>query len=273
MFLPISSDYHPTDATWLANATAMKFVQPHQWVEVTHCPSLSEEAAVSGSALWMYVAPGSGLWINVGVSVAFEVDREFARAPAPGAPGMSNRDAAVAAAAINASVDSLQLITEAGPAGVVELAMTGDKWPPLAGLTGAELARRGILKCGSSPTNLHECSTGDTAMRLNDKWCQEENGSHGGGVDGKQYLSDARVIEVTHARVETIPSLLDLKAAENPNRQSIWQQCSTPLSAAPVVLSEAEIEAEIEAKLAPGASSEVRCRGVRARLPSCSLIV
>lgn len=63
------------DALWLhtfrSGATMDEVGAPnHSWVEVTHCPDLRDHPKASPGwkyhPMWLYAAPGSGVWVNVG---------------------------------------------------------------------------------------------------------------------------------------------------------------------------------------------------------------
>ena len=72
---------NPVDSMWLSRAPARTPLPSNTWVEVTHCPNeraTKERRKVEAMPLmrwkhqpmWFYVAPGSGVSINLGRSVA-----------------------------------------------------------------------------------------------------------------------------------------------------------------------------------------------------------
>ena len=59
-----------SSATALAHEHA---VASHSWVEATHCFYYDwAEHTHGGSPMWWFVAPGSGLWLNVGRTVVLD---------------------------------------------------------------------------------------------------------------------------------------------------------------------------------------------------------
>ena len=67
-FVPISW-FHPTASVWVHAAT-MRPYKSGEWVEVTHCPGGKRGPAWKSAAMWLYAAPGSGVSINVGRTLA-----------------------------------------------------------------------------------------------------------------------------------------------------------------------------------------------------------
>jgi len=228
LWIPIADDYHPPDSVWLANASAVELVEPQQWIEVTHCASLIEADGQFGSSMWLFGAPGSGLWINVGKTEPL------------GDVHKSERTERIEAAAANASVDSLQYlqVDSAFDSGeqtydrtLLVVIMTGEEWGPLTAHTGAELAMMGVFKCGTSASSVRDCAEDEGAVRMSTSQCQEQEST---GVEnspvGKSYMRDSRVIELTNAAHPngtdpTVPYQLN---ATDVGTESTWRYCASP---------------------------------------------
>jgi len=60
---------------WLARSAPFKPAADGSWVEITHCGGGWNEK----HAHWMYVARGSGLYVNVGRTIAFGSHEESVR--------------------------------------------------------------------------------------------------------------------------------------------------------------------------------------------------
>lgn len=80
-FLSMDVTANPQDALWV-HAPHATPIPSHQWTEVTHCPQRLHSdpggAAWKAMPMWLYVAPGSGVSINVGRTLALESFAEAA---------------------------------------------------------------------------------------------------------------------------------------------------------------------------------------------------
>ena len=95
-YAPISygpAAIQPTNAVWVHRPPAdTEGVSNDAWIEVTHCPEQQQIAPTNASSareqsrhekhvklgqlMWLYVAPGSGVWINVGRTRVFRTYEE-----------------------------------------------------------------------------------------------------------------------------------------------------------------------------------------------------
>lgn len=89
LFAPIGigAQISPSDSVWIAHRGRAESIPSDGWAEVTHCPGWADHAATerNGSAnsmhwhapwlaapMWLYVASGSGVSINVGKTLALD---------------------------------------------------------------------------------------------------------------------------------------------------------------------------------------------------------
>lgn len=74
---------NPKDAVWIHKPRGADIaVGNHSWIEVTHCPQniLAPQGSNSiGAPMWLYVAPGSGVSLNVGRTLALTSYRAVRR--------------------------------------------------------------------------------------------------------------------------------------------------------------------------------------------------
>lgn len=78
-FRPISNAHanDPAMSMWVHQNGPHEPIASHGWAEITHCPGPKDGPTWKGAAMWLYVAPGSGVSMNVGRTKVF---RSFERA-------------------------------------------------------------------------------------------------------------------------------------------------------------------------------------------------
>jgi hypothetical protein len=91
---------NPRDALWVhppLQAPRTTAIASHSFAEVTHCAQNMlhrRGAAWKAVPMWLYVAPGSGVWVNVGRTLALESFAEAAHVLARAFPGEPSDHAA-----------------------------------------------------------------------------------------------------------------------------------------------------------------------------------
>ena len=93
-YAPHDITANPRDALWmhppLIQAPRTAALASHSFTEVTHCAQnmlRRPGAAWKAVPMWLYVAPGSGVWVNVGRTLALESFAEAAHVLARAFPG------------------------------------------------------------------------------------------------------------------------------------------------------------------------------------------
>ncbi len=118
-FTDMSDAHDPPDTVWLYKPPPYKALESNTWVEFTHCAdavAVNEEAVGS----WMYHAPGSGDYFNLGKTIAFDDHDDAVKRFLPGVEcdpkvqnECSNNFKDLFPAAIKEGYDSIQFLCHA----------------------------------------------------------------------------------------------------------------------------------------------------------------
>ena len=67
-------DWSQSHAIWEDSTEEKRFAPSHSWVEVVHCLRPTSRNPETATRTWFYIAPGSGMWFNVGETLQLHED-------------------------------------------------------------------------------------------------------------------------------------------------------------------------------------------------------